>query len=376
MGTIRKAVFWAHLAIGLLAGIVIFSMSVTGVLMVYERQITEWVDGVEVVGTGDRLALEPLLQKYFQGKNPPSAIQLSGGMNEPVGLQFGREMTVFLDPYSGESLGVGKTSAKRFFRWILGWHRWLGQEGASKPVGKAIIGVGNLMFLFLVVSGLWLWFPRRWTRLGLKAITRIQFRLKGRARDWNWHNVFGFWACVPLFLIVVTGTIMAYPWANALIFRAVGEVAPEGGGHPTRAGEWKGQRGGGGAGTASLAGLDAAFDEVAKSSPGWKTMQIQFRPKRQAAFTVSDSHRGRPDRRKQVTMDLATGTVVRTEVFSDQSKGRQIRGWVRWIHTGEAGGWAGQTVAGLAAASAAVLVWTGFSLSWRRFFIRRKSKKV
>ena len=53
--------------------------------------------------------------------------------------------------------------------------------------------------------------------------------------------------------------------------------------------------------------------------------------------------------------------------FTDQSPGVQARRWVRFLHTGEALGLAGQTLAGLASAAAALLVWTGLSLALRRF---------
>jgi uncharacterized iron-regulated membrane protein len=43
---------------------------------------------------------------------------------------------------------------------------------------------------------------------------------------------------------------------------------------------------------------------------------------------------------------------------------------VRPVHTGEAGGMAGQMVAALASACGVVLVWTGFALAWRRLRAR------
>ena len=42
--TLRKFLFWCHLAAGVSAGIVIFIMSVTGALLTYERQIIAWAD--------------------------------------------------------------------------------------------------------------------------------------------------------------------------------------------------------------------------------------------------------------------------------------------------------------------------------------------
>jgi uncharacterized iron-regulated membrane protein len=82
----------------------------------------------------------------------------------------------------------------------------------------------------------------------------------------------------------------------------------------------------------------------------------------------------RPDHRPQVTPDRATVEVVRFEPYAAQSRGRQLRSWARWVHTGEAAGVLGQSVAAGASAGAVVLVWTGIALSWRRLgaFVGRR----
>ncbi len=86
---------------------------------------------------------------------------------------------------------------------------------------------------------------------------------------------------------------------------------------------------------------------------------------------ISESHQGRPDLKSQLNVNLASGEVVTWETFSTHNLGKQLRFWARWVHTGEAGGFIGQTIAGLAALSAAVLVWTGISMSWQRFRRRK-----
>ena len=42
--TLRRVLFWAHLTAGVCAGLVILIMSVTGVLLTYEKQLIEWSD--------------------------------------------------------------------------------------------------------------------------------------------------------------------------------------------------------------------------------------------------------------------------------------------------------------------------------------------
>jgi uncharacterized iron-regulated membrane protein len=89
------------------------------------------------------------------------------------------------------------------------------------------------------------------------------------------------------------------------------------------------------------------------------------------SFSIDRGGRGvRPDLRSQLTVDRATGEIVRSESYSQQVPGQKIRGWLRFLHTGEALGVGGQTVAGAVSLGAAFLVFTGVCLSWRRFFGR------
>jgi uncharacterized iron-regulated membrane protein len=76
---------------------------------------------------------------------------------------------------------------------------------------------------------------------------------------------------------------------------------------------------------------------------------------------------GRPDLRSQLTLDAATGAVIRWEPFSSYNRGRQFRAWARFTHTGEAFGLLSQSIAVTASAGASLLVFTGLSLALRRF---------
>ncbi|MEO6993608.1 MAG: PepSY-associated TM helix domain-containing protein, partial [Lacunisphaera sp.] len=58
---------------------------------------------------------------------------------------------------------------------------------------------------------------------------------------------------------------------------------------------------------------------------------------------------------------------------ADLPTSRQIRTWTRFLHTGQAVGWIGQLIAGLACLGGCVLAYTGFALAWRRFFGQKKS---
>jgi uncharacterized iron-regulated membrane protein len=103
--------------------------------------------------------------------------------------------------------------------------------------------------------------------------------------------------------------------------------------------------------------------------PDWKTISVAL-PAPDAprvVLTVDSGDGGQPHKRATLTVDHRTGAVVRWEPFTSQSSGRRARMWLRFAHTGEVYGLAGQTLAGLVTAGGAVLVWTGLALALRRF---------
>jgi uncharacterized iron-regulated membrane protein len=110
-------------------------------------------------------------------------------------------------------------------------------------------------------------------------------------------------------------------------------------------------------------------------SPDWESISLRIPAAKEAVFTVMAGHRGRPDLRSTLTFDPKTASVRSTERFDDFNSGRKLQTWGRWVHTGEAGGVVGQTIAGIASAAAAVLVWTGFSLTIRRIARKLRGAK-
>ena len=227
----RKILFWIHLATGCVAGIIVLVMSVTGVLLTYERQITSWADrgfrSTLPVAGPSRLPIETMMEKItMQNAAEASAITLRFGPAAPAEVSYGREHVYLVDVYSGNVLGESSRGARFFFRNVENWHRWLGASNENRAVGRAVTGACNFGFLFLVVSGPFLWMPRRWSWQNVKAIALFRGGLTGRARDFNWHNVIGIWCAIPLFAIVLSGVVMSYPWANNLLYRLTGNEAP------------------------------------------------------------------------------------------------------------------------------------------------------
>nr|WP_161555668.1 PepSY-associated TM helix domain-containing protein [Mangrovicoccus ximenensis] len=135
---------------------------------------------------------------------------------------------VRLDPWSGAPMPEAAAGTGAFFRKVTGLHRWLSLSGPS-ATGGAANAAANLGFLFLVLSGIWLWLPpvMRWSQVKLRLLFRRGLPT-AQARDFNWHHVFGAWALVPLFVLALSGVVISYPWASSLVYLAAGETPPQG----------------------------------------------------------------------------------------------------------------------------------------------------
>ena len=369
----RRVIFWAHLVCGVSAGLVIAMMSLTGVILTYERQMIAWADrgyrSTPAPG-GSPMPIEALLAAQ---PSVPATVTIHPEADSPVELSYGPEKLVYVDAYSGKVLGEGAQGIRKFFSTMTQWHRWFGAAVDRRATPRAITGASNLAFLFILISGAFLWFP--------PMIGRFRGGLKGKARDFNWHNVIGVWSVLPLIVIVASGVVMSYQWANNLVYKMTWSPVPaplagpggagRGPGGPSGPGGPLGGRGGrdgGGGGQVQAAGMNAAFDRARQEVPAWQTVSTRLAGRGPVMVTVDQSHRGRPDLRTTLTIDRRTGDVTRRETFADTTLGARARRYLRFAHTGELGGWIGQTIAGLVSAGAVVLVWTGISLALRRYF--------
>jgi uncharacterized iron-regulated membrane protein len=385
---LRPFIFWPHLIAGVTAGVVILLMCVTGVLLAYEKQMLAWADRQSVAGrmssAGTRLSPEALIARV-QAAEPDgavTAVTIRSGAAEPASVILAPNRARLVDPYTGAILGEGSRRMRAFFRTVTDLHRWLALGGSSRPTGKAITGWSNLLFLFIVCSGIYLWFPRKWGWVRVRPVTLFERGLRGKARDFNWHNVIGVWSAIPLFFVVITAVPISFSWGNALVYRLVGEEpprpAPPPGGAPARPAGPDGGRREAGRRTPPTDGLDALWARAERQASDWQSINLRLPGSLTApvVFSIDRGNGGQPQLRSQLTFDRKTGNVTKWEPFASQTLGRRVRSLSRFTHTGEAFGLTGQTIAMIASAGGAVLVYTGLALALRRFIASRKRIRV
>ncbi|MGH7846395.1 MAG: PepSY domain-containing protein, partial [Candidatus Binatia bacterium] len=292
-----------------------------------------------------------------------------------VAVGFGREGAVYVNPYNGAVLGK-ESKLRDWFHDVTDWHRWLGRGGEGRATARAITGACNLAFFWLAITGVYLWWPRSWHWRGLKPSLLFNLRLRGKARDWNWHNVIGFWSSGVLMVLTFTAAVMSYQWANDLLYTLTGSEPPPRAQASSPMTQPQRRRGAGAEARERkpLASFDAFLARAEQQAPGWIMVMMRLPPRGDGPVTLLIQEPTAPHlfARSQLALNRSSAEIVKWEPYAAASLGRKLRIWARGLHTGEALGFAGQTVAGLASLGGCFLVWTGFAMAWRRFRYRKR----
>lgn len=453
MKPLRKVLFWLHLVIGLLAGGTTAITAFTGASMAFEKQLIAWAErDLRRVGppaaSVAKLSVDELLRKLreAQPEARPMSLTVSADPAAAVVLNLGRTNTVYANPYTGEFRSQGAPQLRAFFQLMLRWHRWLGVnappraeagptggEGPGRPnqpagprqIASTAVGVSAIVFFTLCVSGLWLWWPRSWNVNALRAASVVNLKLRGKARDWNWHNAVGLWSAPLILVMSFTGVVMAFRgFGNFVYGPPSGGPGAGGTNAPTFTAPAPGTR---------PLGPDALLAAVTQEVPAWESITLRFGQGRQRGGSMGrgessiegrgprpagEGNRLAPERvdgrgegavnseggerrergprgegaggrgspavtalihvagswsptPRQLQLHPFTGEILKREAFGDHGVRRSLRQLNRTLHTGEAGGWPGQALALLGCLGGLVLVYTGFALAWRRFFPRR-----
>ena len=416
----RKLFFWFHLCLGLAAGIIVLEKCVTGILLTYEKQINTWARHQTVRFTppaeaAARLTPEALMAKVReQAGIEPYEITFYSNPAEPVGVlsesMSDDEGNLYVNPYTGASLGRTTIPTRAFFRSVNHLHRWAGIDGGLRKATESTMNAANVAFFFILLSGIYLWIPRKMTWQHFKPVVLFRKGASGKARDFNWHNVIGVWAWLPLVVIVGSAVEMSYDGVKDFVYSSTASPvrARDGKKGKKKGGEKGPQQNAGKKGGAqqgdrpqgtqqaangrqpepavarrrhdapplNYAGLDAAVATAEAQMPGWNYVRVRVPdgPRDPFEFTVDKGNGAQPQDQGALTVAREDGRVVKWTPFEAQSSGRRIESILRYTHTGEIWGVFGETLALLFTAGGCVLVYTGIALSLRRFLNWKKRR--
>ncbi|MFC2427815.1 MAG: PepSY-associated TM helix domain-containing protein [Campylobacter sp.] len=212
----NKFLFNLHLILSIVFTIPLLLIGVTGAILSYQNELEELINlnSVKVEKTGEMLSVEKILQSFSEqtGVKQPVRLVLQKSENEAVKIYANRSEAYLVNPYTAQI--IGKDYGTAFVRTVMSLHRNLGLalsgDKTAGEVGKQIVGASTVAMIILVISGVWLHFPRLKQKFSV-AITP-NFKLKKYALFHNLHTSLGALSAVIYLVICLTGLTWSYRW--------------------------------------------------------------------------------------------------------------------------------------------------------------------
>jgi uncharacterized iron-regulated membrane protein len=210
----KKSIGKIHLWLGLSSGLLVFVIAITGCIYAFQEEIQNLTQPYRFVKHQQQPVLRPselkaIAEKELPGKKIHAVLYAKPGKAAQV-IFYNADpeyyYLVYLNPFSGEVLKV-KDAQSGFFPFILDGHfyLWLPPE-----IGQPIVATATLVFLVMLISGLFLWWPKN--KKATKQRFSIRWNARWRRKNYDLHNVLGFYATWIAIILAATGLVWGFEW--------------------------------------------------------------------------------------------------------------------------------------------------------------------
>jgi len=390
MGSFKEIILFIHRWLGLITGLVVLILSITGCLFVFQQEISEWVRhdtyyADEIPENAKTLPIKTLQEKAASAldvhylpyglttyKDPDrnwSAMYYKGGKDSWT--YFGSMeayKTAYINPYNGEIEGI-VNEKKDFFQIVKGIHWSL---LLATPIGQPFLAWCTVIFIILLISGMILWWPKKWNKSNRQKSFKIKWGSTWRRINYDLHNVLGFYFLLLSLIIAFTGLYWYFPSAQkTLHFIGTGEFKlPPG---PTEKvistpPEDNTDTG--------FNILDVVYTKAWDEYPAASSIAIIAPTDSQSTVSATV----RPDgetyySRSYLQFDRYSGRLLHADRYENKSRGEKLVAMNYDIHVGAIGGLPGKIIAFFASLVCGSLPVTGFIIWLDREQRKRNNKR-
>lgn len=355
---VRRLLFNLHLYAALIAGVFIVVLGVTGSILAFEPEIDRLLHRnlYRVTVAGRVLAISETgaaVSHAFPGERIFGYfVPASPGVSYQVEMQRG---LVYVNPYSGAVLGVQKPGMD-FLGYVHQLHLRLLIRGRG-DAGKQIVSWAGVAMLFLLLSGVYLWWP-------YKRVTIA--RRESAKRFWfDVHATAGILSFAFLLLLTITGLAIGFERTTTPLLYKMTASRPS---LPPRTG------------IAAPPGArrippDEAIGIARAAVPGATPFYINVPAPREPYFVrLRYPEDLTPGGRSLALIDPYTRGVIWAQSSRNAPAGTRLVIANRAIHTGDMLGLPGKTIACLASLMAVAQVLSGLLMWWKGWQARRRAR--
>lgn len=323
---LKNIIYQIHLWAGLLAGITIFLICLSGTILTFEKEIHSFFNPKETSRIDPqalRIPLEQMIDSLkdrgevqritHQGDEQPVIINVKTSPDDRRGKNF------ILHPTTGEVLNDPQAKPGLMF-FFFRLHRWL--LAGPETWGATTVGVSTIIFGLLLLSGLYLWWPK--SRTQLKNVLKINIKNKKRML-YDLHNTLGFYSLIPLMIMTLTGLCWSFGWYRDGLSQILGSQV---------FGERRIE-------SVQIIPLEKKLEleelilAVNTHLPYPGTVSIQLERNPEMAYIVRKTPNSGLQSTDILFMNPYDKEIVQERLFKDRSLGSQINSLIRHLHTGE-----------------------------------------
>jgi uncharacterized iron-regulated membrane protein len=353
---LRRAFFQVHLWVGIITGLYIFIVCITGAALVFRIDMQRALfPDLFTPGTGATPADAATILESVRRTFPDDRVS---GIDAPTTtrptylayvVRGDRFLTLLVDPITGRLLG--ELPEQSLVRTVQELHFDL----LGGRTGRVVNGVGAVCLAVMALTGFVIWWP------GISTWRRgftVDFRRSWRRINFDLHRTVGFWAGLLVLMWAVTGMYFVWPQA----FRSVvGGISPVTVNRPPTSVPGTG---------VAKAPWRALVEKAEALAPGQHIARVVTPSSEKAAFLVMFSEirptpAGSP-RLTSVYLDQYSGDILQEARVAGRSVGDVVMAWVAPLHVGNFGGNGIRMAWLVLGLTPPFLFVTGFTMWWTR----------
>ena len=383
----RRFFFKVHLWLSVPFGIIIAIVCLTGAILVFETEILELCyPSRYFVKEVKNEPLPPASLISLAQQQLPDSMKINGirVFSDPKRTYQlvlpGKKAAVFMNPYTGEITGID--DGQGFFMQMMRLHRWLLDEykrDGGFSWGKTLVGVSTLILVIIIVSGVFVWFPRN------KKVMKNRLKIKTKA---GWFRFFydlhvsgGFYAALLLLVLCLTGLTWSFDWYRNTFYTVFGVKATQTQVHASPSSALTSKETSG-----EKAGSHEHSNAKRKEKRQKKTDYTQWADVLTAlqncyanfnsitiqdgSATVSSAKYGNTRGSDRYSFNPATGEITEIQLYDDLPKSGKIRGWIYSVHAGTWGGITTRVLSCVVSLLGAIFAVTGYYF-WLKKMMRK-----
>ncbi|MFC7525118.1 PepSY-associated TM helix domain-containing protein [Parapedobacter sp. GCM10030251] len=367
---VKAGILWLHKWLAIVSGVVVFILGLTGCIYTFHDDLKQicYPEKYFISSTGSNKTLplskltevatraltdgEKITRVDLYPAQDRSWIFRAQSVNEEAfghWNYFNYYKRVFINPYTGEVVAI-ENSKTEFFQVMLQLHMNL---LLGKKYGHPVVAYSTLIFILVMISGLVLWWPKKWKGKRQRRSFWPKWSVKWKRLNYDLHNIIGFYSFLLGIAIGLTGLFFSFPnWKSAVAkglnqlnakAQPSSEIAQP---HISRQ---------------SVNPLDDALHYLLEENRGAGMMSIRLRNEDDRGFDVQVRlEEQRTGKFNWYYFEKSSLRIDKIDSHRNQAAGDRLASLNYDIHTGNIGGWPTKILAFIISLFCASLPITGY----------------